>query len=166
MTILICIDPGTDTSGIVHLDSVTRKVLESHSKAPNDEVIDMLEMIKTYRPEYKMVYEMIACYGMPVGASTFGTCVWIGRFIQTFGADRCISVFRKEVKSVICGSMKAKDSNVMQALKDRYMPTGGGKNPAVGTKKQPGPLFGMASHAWSALAVGHTYLDIQKDLEQ
>jgi hypothetical protein len=30
---------------------------------------------------------------------------------------------------------------------------GGERRAAMGTKKAPGPLYGVASHAWAALAV-------------
>ncbi len=99
---------------------------------------------------------MIACYGMPVGAETFETCVWIGRFIEAANTDPAL-VFRKDVKMHLCHTMRAKDANIRQALLDLFPATGGGKTPQVGTKKQPGPLFGVKSHAWAALAVAVTF---------
>jgi len=120
---------------------------------------DILELLKQEKYRYiTLAIEMIASYGMAVGASTFETCVWIGRFIERFSGDYKY-IYRKDVKINLCNSMKAKDANVRQALLDRFEPTGGGKCPQVGTKKQPGPLFGISSHMWSALAVGITYLE-------
>jgi hypothetical protein len=101
--------------------------------------------------------EMIASYGMPVGASTFETCVWIGRFMQQFGAVEVDRIFRKDVKMYLCHSMRAKDANIAWAIRDRFEPTGGGKNPVVGTKAHPGPLYGVAKHAWAALGVALTW---------
>lgn len=78
-----------------------------------------------------LVIEMIASYGMPVGKEVFDTCVWIGKFIQT-AEDRKIQtkyIYRKDEKMNICNSMKAKDSNIRQALIDRFG--------IVGTKKKP-----------------------------
>ena len=90
-----------------------------------------------------LVIEMIASYGMPVGKEVFDTCVWIGRFIQ------------QDEKMNICGSMKAKDSNIRQALIDRFG--------TVGTKKNPGWFYGFKADCWSAYAVGITYLDLTKE---
>ncbi|MGN1298123.1 MAG: hypothetical protein ACI4VH_06915 [Clostridia bacterium] len=61
----------------------------------------------------------------------FETCVWIGRF-KEIAIVRNIEVeyiYRKDEKMNICHSMKAKDSNIRQALIDRFG--------AVGTKKNP-----------------------------
>ena len=71
---------------------------------------------------------MIASYGMPVGKEVFDTCVWIGRFIEAFDLEYEY-VYRKDEKMNLCHSMKAKDSNIRQALIDRFG--------EVGTKKKP-----------------------------
>ena len=74
-------------------------------------------------------------------------------------------VYRKqkaECESVcmhLCKNNRAKDGNVRQAILDRYPATGGGKNPQVGTKKAPGPLYGVSGHAWQALAVAITAIE-------
>lgn len=98
---------------------------------------------------------------IPTHNTTFETCVWIGRFIERFKREHKF-IYRKDVKLNLCNSMRAKDANVRQALLDRFEPTGGGKTPQIGTKKQPGPLFGMSSHQWSALAVGITYMETRE----
>jgi len=102
-----------------------------------------------------MAYEMVSCFGMPVGAEVFDTCVWIGRFIERFMAESK-PVFRRDVKHHLCNSAKAKDGNIRQAIIDKYPPIGGGKTPQIGTKAQPGPLFGITSHVWPAIGVGLT----------
>jgi hypothetical protein len=100
---------------------------------------------------------MIASYGMPVGREVFETCVWIGRFMEQWGApDRVNLVYRKDVKMHLCGSPRAKDANIRQALIDLFEPTGGGKTPQIGTKAKPGPLYGVSTHAWPALGVAVT----------
>jgi hypothetical protein len=54
-------------------------------------------------------------------------------------------VYRNAVKLHICGTPRAKDPNIRQALIDKYG--------APGTKKNPGPTYGVSSHLWSALAI-------------
>ena len=80
---------------------------------------------------------MIASYGMPVGKEVFDTCVWIGRFIEDMNCipqDRITVteyIYRKDEKMNICHSMKAKDSNIRQALIDRFGVVGTKKNPRL-----------------------------------
>ncbi|RXN88219.1 hypothetical protein C7R54_15615 [Achromobacter aloeverae] len=108
--------------------------------------------------EYTQVaIEMIASYGMPVGKEVFETCLWIGRFVQALETpEEARLLYRKDVKMHLCGTTKAKDANVRQALLDLFPRTGGGKTPQIGTKKQPGPLYGVSTHAWPALGVAVT----------
>ena len=54
-----------------------------------------------------------------------------------------------DVKGQICRDSRAKDSNVRQALIDRY----GGPS----TVKKGGVLHGVSKDVWAALAVGVTY---------
>jgi hypothetical protein len=92
---------------------------------------------------------------MPVGKEVFETCVWIGRFQEALiknNAQNIQLVTRKEVKMNLCGSMKAKDSNIRQALIDRFG--------VVGTKKAPGWFYGVSKDVWSAIAVSVTYYDL------
>lgn len=110
-----------------------------------------------YNTDYELlVIEMIASYGMAVGKEVFDTCVWIGRFkeIALFNNIKVEYIYRKDEKMNICHSMKAKDSNIRQALIDRFG--------AVGTKKNPGWFYGFKADVWQAYAVGVTYLDFQK----
>jgi hypothetical protein len=94
---------------------------------------------------------MIASYGMAVGREVFETCVWIGRFIQARQPMQHELIYRRDVKIHLCGSPRAKDANIRQSLLDKFG--------EVGTKKNPGPLFGVKSHVWSALAVAVTALE-------
>ena len=156
METILCIDPGTTKSGVVVLGD-DKMVFEAESSYGNH---DVLTRIRNSRFECDvMAIEMVASYGMAVGESVFETVLWIGIFMEAFGLDRCHKVYRKDIKMNLCGSMRAKDDNIRQALIDQYPASGGGKVPQVGIKKQPGPLYGVSSHAFSALAVGHTFID-------
>ena len=65
------------------------------------------------------------------------------------------------MKLALCGSARAKDANVRQAIIDRFAGVGG-KAVAVGTKKTPGPLYGISNHKWSALALCLVWIDKKK----
>ena len=113
------------------------------------DILDNKELVQSlmYFDECKnvdLVIEMVASYGMPVGKTIFETCVWIGRFVQACPLEAHL-VYRADIKMHICHSMRARDSNVRQALIDRF-----GK---PGTKKNPGILYGIKKDEWSALAL-------------
>lgn len=156
---VLAIDPGTDQSGWCVFDG--GEVMAS-GVMPNDE---MLEYVKRRHFEingHRLAIEMIASYGMPVGREVFETVRWIGRFQQAWHSPELVTfVYRKDVKLHLCGVLKAKDANIRQALLDRFPRTGGGKTPQVGTKTAPGPLYGVASHAWAALAVAVCIKDME-----
>lgn len=54
-------------------------------------------------------------------------------------------ILRPSVKTHICGTPRAKDANVRQAIHDRLG--------APGTKKAPGVTYGVTSHSIQALAL-------------
>lgn len=146
--LVVGLDPGTTHTALVLWDGESARYFYED----NNSILDRLDKMPV---DLEIACEMIASYGMAVGATTFETCLWIGRYIQTrhFGeaAGRFHLVYRKDIKMHLCGSMRAKDANVRQALIDRF----GG----VGTKKNPGKLYGIASHGWSALAVAVYHRD-------
>lgn len=142
--LLLAIDPGTLESGFVVFDG---ERVHRSGVLPNEEMLRLLPSSQSDA----LAIEMVASYGMAVGREVFDTCVWIGRFQQAWREPGKVRlVFRREVKSHLCGSMKAKDGNIRQALIDAYG--------VVGTKKAPGPLYGVKSHAWAALGVAATVL--------
>ena len=149
---VLAIDPGTTESGWCLLDG---GIVVMSGVMANADVVAMLAVGS--KGPYTLAIEMIASYGMAVGREVFETCIWIGRFIQAWHSpDDVHLVYRRDVKLHLCGTNQAKDANVRQAVLDLFPRTGGGKTPQVGTKKQPGPLYGVTSHAWSALAVALT----------
>lgn len=156
------IDPGTEKSAIVELRLPEWEVVR-HEILANDDVVRGLGLPHWYEGQVHTVIEMIASYGMPVGAEVFETCVWIGRFLQAadYGvcghgyADRTLCrMFRREVKLELCDSARANDANVRAALIDLFGP---GKAKAIGLKKTPGPLYGVKADEWAALGVAVTY---------
>lgn len=144
---ILAIDPGTERSAVLAFDEGRRSV-DSFALMPNAEVVSFLASVEVD----VLAYEMFASYGMPVGAEVFETCVWIGRFLQAWGKP-ARRLYRSQVKMHLCGNCRAKDSNVRQALIDKFGP---GHERAIGTKAAPGPLYGMTGDEWSALAIAVT----------
>lgn len=170
---ILAIDPGNIESGYVFLNNDLS--VRECGKIDNEELLSKIfkghfihyERILDQYPQptnvdTNVAIEMVACYGMPVGAEVFDTCVWIGRFKQALIVSDTTSniqyIYRKEEKINLCGSMKAKDSNITQALIDRFAP--GVRNKGKGTKKEPGWFYGFKKDIWQAYAVAVTFRDM------
>ncbi len=155
----IAIDPGSEQSALVLYDT-TYGVLRHHLES-NDQILWLLRSdpwVKPGAPAPPLVIEQIRSYGMAVGATVFDTVHWAGRFWEAWawrGGD-CAHMPRKDAKLHLCGSPRAKDTNIRQALIDRFGP---GRQEAMGTKKTPGPLYGIRKDLWAALAVAITWTD-------
>lgn len=149
---ILAIDPGSTESAYVLIDENLKPIF--FGKVFNDELIEN----HLYDSADHLAVEMIASYGMAVGKEVFETCVWVGRFWQESPHKHKKHVYRKEVKINLCHSMKAKDSNITQALVDRF--AHGQPNHGKGTKKAPGWFYGFSKDVWQAYAVGITYHDL------
>lgn len=142
MRTILAIDPGTSESGVVLMHG--GRVIE----AGVYDNCDVLGMIRRSAAD-ALAIEMIASYGMPVGKEVFETCVWIGRMVESWRSPETVRlVYRKDVKMHLCGTPRAKDANIRQALIDKLGPPG--------TKAAKGPTYGVKSHAWAALGVAVT----------
>jgi hypothetical protein len=145
---ILAIDPGNVQSAYVLFDTEKEECL-SRGILLNDEclkVFDTFGYSDTDRADI-CVIEQIASMGMAVGETIFETAVWSGRFWQLLSM-RNIPVERLKriaIKNILCGSSKAKDTNIRQRLIDIFG--------EVGTKKNPGKLYGMKADMWAALAV-------------
>jgi hypothetical protein len=172
------VDPGTNKSGFVLFDNVDDKIIFS-SELENEIVRSILRVegdfpripdVETWEAFF---IEDIESMGLVVGKSTFQTVKWIGRFVEAYEYStrkKSIEILRGDEKITLCGartfvnpktgSRKAvTDANIKSAVIDRFLPLGGGKIPQVGTKKEPGPLYGVKGHCWQALAVLITGLE-------
>ena len=141
---ILAVDPGNEISAYVILDDSF--IIHDKGLVDNEELLKIAE-----EKEYdKLVIEMIASYGMPVGREIFETCVFIGR-LREKSSKSYKYIYRKDEKMNICHTMKAKDSNIRQSLIDRFG--------EVGTKNNKGYFYGFKKDIWSAFAVGITYID-------
>lgn len=154
MQAIISIDPGNIESAYTIIEKHTMKPVEI-GKIENEELLYKLKGINS--PDLEIAIEMIASYGMAVGKTVFDTCVWIGRFTQASDLAKVNYVYRKDVTMNMCHVMTANDSNIIQALVDRFADNP--KNHGKGTKKEPGFFYGFSKDIWQAYAVGVTYID-------
>lgn len=163
---IFAIDPGNEYSAYVLLNddlSVVKK-----DKVKNEGLLGIIYTLfhlenkdDVLKPSVEhVVIEMVASYGMAVGKTVFETCVWIGRFYQAIHEQVGIEptfIYRKDEKMCLCGSMKAKDSNIRQALIDRFAQHDF-KN-GKGTKNNPDWFYGFKADIWASYAVAVTYHD-------
>ena len=152
--IVIGVDPGPTQSAFVVWDG--KRIIEKGIYQNKDlryylgECLDRIATIPN-----AVVFEQVESFGMAVGKDIFETVFETGRLFQVV-AEVATRLPRKAVKMHLCQSMRAKDSNIRQALIDRF---GGSKAAAIGLKRTPGPLYGVRSHEWSALALAVTWFD-------
>ena len=149
---ILAIDPGTEKSAFVVWDGthvwergiVDNPIVQSYIAAVQHDVlaIEQPQMCCTKKVPGKLVADLLT------------TREWVGRFDAAHNA-RLIPA--RSIRKVVCGNAKAADKDVRAALVKRFG--------EPGTKKSPGPLYGIASHLWSALAVAVTVYDSLKKKE-
>lgn len=145
---LLAIDPGDKQSAYVLMEGY---------KPVDFDILPNAQLLERFYSDgynlYDLAIEMIANMGMPaVGATLFETAFWIGRYWEASDSPLRKKIYRRDEKLNLCGSMRAKDANIKQALIDRFGD--------VGKKKTPGPLYGFKKDIWAAYAVGVTYMDV------
>jgi hypothetical protein len=183
-TRILSIDPGSKFSAWMVYEG--RPV--EWGKVANEALLASLrsQSPSVYRdPGAHMVVESMVSYGQTVGDEVFATCVWIGRFLEAwesrFGPGRASLLKRPEIKMHLCHAGRATDKDIREALIQRW----GGEDVAIGGKRcaackgkgysgKPrvpcgsctdglvtprGPLHGIASDCWSALAIATTWTD-------
>ena len=147
---VIGIDPGPVKSAFVVW---TGQDIFEYGIEDNEEMrLDVLPLLHSLYPKMSMVIEKIVCLGMPVGASVFETVFWTGRFCQVW-KDGWRRIPRIDVKMHLCHNSRAKDSNIRQALIDRF-------EPDLPVRCRPkAALKGVSKDCWQALALAVYYHD-------
>lgn len=150
---ILSIDPGNVQSAFLIWNPQSQEVI-AKDIVLNKKLRGMLR--RSIPGILHVVIEMVQSFGMPVGKTIFETCVAIGRFkeIALKNNWEYFEVYRRDIKLHLCNSSRAKDSNVRQALIDRFGPPG--------VKKVPNPItYGLKKDLWSAFAVAVYFSDMQ-----
>lgn len=155
---LLAVDPGTTHSAFVLLSGAQdMPMLEDFGIEPNGDLLGTIR--RNARGIDALAIERARSYGMAVGAEVLETIHWGGRFHETaLSMHPLLMVMRpdrKEVARNLCGTDRAKDANIRQAIIDRY---GGSESIRKG-----GPLHGVSKDVWAALAVGLWAIDSRED---
>lgn len=163
---ILAIDPGAKQSGYVIWEiTPADKYNEAGGKlidngiVVNPEILELIESQKVMPDRPRIVthvaIERIRGFGIVAGDDVFDTCEWVGRFeYAALMLGLPVELIpRKDIKKHLCGTITTNDKYVRMALIDRFGETG--------TKKAPGPLFGVSGHCWSALAVAVTATDLK-----
>jgi hypothetical protein len=147
---ILAIDPGTTQSAyVVQGDGIWEKGILENSEM-RKKIYSWLSAHQS-KGDLQLVVEMIQSFGMPVGREVFETVLFIGRCQEMAEISKTpiTLVYRRDIKIHFCGTSKAKDGNIRQALIDKIG--------VQGTKKNPGPTYGISKDVWSALAVAVYY---------
>lgn len=141
---ILAIDPGTTHSAYVRIRG--DRIL-GHGFEPNEQVLRWIDSMGQVLDEPLIAIEDMTCYGARVGRTTFQTLWWAGRFYEraVMGDCKAVMIPRKEVVAYHCPGIKGNDSSIIKALTARIG--------VKGTKKSPGPCYGVAKHVWQVLAV-------------
>lgn len=144
MTAILAVDPGPVKSGWVWFDDGA--VLESGT----DNNAKILDLVADSFP--RIAIERFEARGMAIGEDSIETILWTGRMWQVAvgasGPENVSLIRRGDVKLHLCGTKRAKDPNVRQALIDLLGPPG--------RKANKGATYGVHGDAWAALGVAVT----------
>lgn len=157
---ILAIDPGPRVCGVVLYDPGERHVLLAHGAADVEEVIAGLDAWRygpvladgTAAEVATLAIERVQSQGQS-GADLLLTAEVVGRLYQRAldaGWRDVRLVPRRVVTRHLDVSGGGKDAQVRQRLIEMH---GGSTAAAIGTKRAPGPLYGVTSHAWQALGL-------------
>ena len=157
--LIIGIDPGPTESAYCILKD---GIIQFFCKDKNEEIASWVDHELLCGDADVVAVEHLQSFGMPVGKEVFETAYFIGEIRslvkQEGGRPTFLPVYRKEIVTHHCNNPRAKDANVRQAMLDRWGPQG--------TKKNPGPTYGISKDVWSALAIATYAMDKLKDEEK
>lgn len=144
MTAVLGIDPGTTRSAFVVLDG---------ERIVGTAIVDnevLVADLRTTHVAMAVIERVEPRYGLRLGWETVQTIEWVGRFHEALDHCGVTLLPRSAILRHLGIAPKGNaDSGVRMAMLDRW----GGE--AAGRKG--GPLYGIRTHAWQALAAAVAY---------
>lgn len=160
--IVVGIDPGPEKCGFVAWETREHPLW----KLVTADAVSVAELFGAIAAEQPgaVVCEDLTAQGSVLGRHTIETAKVCGE-LRYFCRERNYPlhfVTRIAVKKHLLGRASGNDAQVREALAERFGP---GRQKAWGTKKSPGPLYGLKGHSVQALAVLLTWLDTREQSE-
>lgn len=149
---ILAIDPGPTTCGFVIYDPHTQRVSSAHAELSWPDVRRRLA-------DHLLTSALVVCERIQAGPPSSDvvlTTEVVGRVIEWCDSTRMPLelLYRRDALAALGISAKGpKDPLVRAALIELH---GGTKQQAVGNRFNRGPLYGVSSHAWAALALAVT----------
>jgi len=146
---LIAIDTGPTITTYTRMKG---GVPYRHETLENSLFCEWLRTTLAWERVDNVAVEMLVSYGTLQGNSVYDSILMVGRVQEIcLTAMTPVTLVPASIKaSTICHrSRGVKRTDMNNELLRLY----GGK----GTKKEPGPLYGVSKHAWSSLAVAHVF---------
>lgn len=172
---ILAIDPGTTQSAYALLNDAYQVL--SADKVENSVMMDIIAstpgidavIIEDMEPRYPRNGKDSNAAGAIVGASTYTTLKWMGKFDLTaqvrgiavywiYRRDERAALIRK--KELPADAPKHADGQIRAALIARFAVHD--KANGKGTKATPDTFYGVSGDMWQAIAVGVTWLDKQR----
>jgi hypothetical protein len=159
--IVLGCDPGYRQSAVVVWDGAR---IRYHGILQNTDLREKLgertdpDFVEIFGNRGLLVIEQMQLFSTSfgVGQEIFDSVFWSGRFVEKWEPRKWDRILRSKVRGHLKAS-KGGDSAVRASLIDRFGPY---KEEAIGTKRVPGPLYGIKADEWSALAIAVTYHDL------
>lgn len=158
---VLAVDPGSEQSGYVAIDNENRPfrmgILDNQDFLY--EFGELCSGVSGFAVERTNPYVMTTKDGHPyVPKQLAQTWVFIGELKAYWdllgeGGEVAFVGRRDALKYVTGKGSRVGDKEMREGLIELY----GGREVAVGLKKNPGPLYGVKSHIWAALGVAVTF---------
>lgn len=163
---ILAIDPGPERCGLVIYDTEAGEVAQCDKAATVDAVITLIRYAQADHGVQLIACERVQSYGI-AGASLLRTSEVYGRVLQATEAAGLpfVGRYRREVLSLLMVAGRGnRDAMVRERMLEMH---GGSRSAACGTKRAPGPLYGVTSHAWQALGLAMAVIiEIKRGDEQ
>ena len=176
--IVLGIDPGPVESAGVLYDTEAKTVRMEPGIVGNSELLAwiksenslcliglghlVIEMPHTYALTPKRNKKTGKYRSAQLNQNTYEMTYWVGRFVEAY-AGGFARLFRRDICRHLCGPKLLKGKAPYNAAVAQWFGVTVGS--AKGTQKAPGPLYGIKSHMWDALAVAITWAETTKKVQ-